>query len=75
VFNLAEELHNMKNKDKSRFELSKPMFYLANVIFVLCIIGFMVYSFVVPRFGLSWGWIAILLLPIWAVIMANVSPG
>ena len=65
----------MNNKDRSRFELSKPMFYLANIIFVLSIIGFIVYSFVVPKFGLSWGWIAILMLPIWAVIMGNISPG
>jgi hypothetical protein len=73
-FNPAGALCNMNNKDKSRFELSKPMFYLANIIFVLGIIGFIVYSFVVPRFGLSWGWIPIPLLPVWAVIMANISP-
>lgn len=65
----------MNNKDKSRFELSRPMFYLANIIFILCIIGFIVYSFIVPRFGLSWGWVPIPMLPIWAVIMANISPG
>jgi len=75
VFNQAGSLHNMIDKDKSRFELSKPMFYLANIIFVLSVIGFIVYSFVVPKFGLSWGWIALLMLPVWAVIMGNISPG
>ncbi len=75
VFNHARALQNMSDKDKSRFELSKPVFYLANIIFILSIIGFIVYSFIVPRFGLSWGWIPIPMLPIWAVIMANVSPG
>jgi hypothetical protein len=75
VFNQAGVLHNMIDKDKSRFELSKPMFYLANIIFVLSVIGFVVYSFAVPKFGLSWGWIAILMLPVWAVIMGTVSPG
>jgi hypothetical protein len=75
LFNQAMALHNMDNNERNRFELSKPMFYLANIIFVLSIIGFIVYSFVVPKFGLSWGWIAILMLPIWAVIMGNISPG
>jgi len=75
VFNQARALHNMNNKAKRRFELSKPVFYLANILFVLGIIGFIVYSFIVPRFGLSWGWIPIPMLPVWAVIMANVSPG
>jgi len=74
LFNQAGALHNMNNKDKSSFELSKPMFYLANIIFILSTIGLIVYSFIVPRFGLSWGWIPIPMLPIWAVIMANISP-
>jgi hypothetical protein len=75
LFNQAGALHNMNNIDKSHFVLSKPVFYIANIIFILSIIGIIVYSFIVPLFGLSWGWIVIPMLPIWAVIMANLSPG
>jgi hypothetical protein len=75
LFNQAGALHNMNNIDKSHFVLSKPVFYIANIIFILSIIGIIVYSFIVPLFGLSWGWIVIPMLPIWAVIMANISPG
>jgi hypothetical protein len=74
LFNQAGALYNMDNMDKSRFVISRPVFYLANVIFILSILGIIVYSFIVPGFGLSWGWIVIPMLPIWAVIMANISP-
>jgi hypothetical protein len=64
------------NKVKERgFVLPKRVSCLANIIFILTMIGIAVYSFVVPKFGLSWGWIVIVILPVWAIIMANISAG
>jgi hypothetical protein len=63
----------MNNMKKRGFVLSKRVSCLAHIIFVLSMLGIVVYSFIVPGFGLSWGWIVIVLIPIWAIIMANIS--
>ena len=65
----------MNNKNERGFVLPKRVSCLANIIFILSMLGTIVYSFVVPKFGLSWGWIVIVILPVWALIMANISAG
>jgi len=65
----------MNNTKERGFVLSKRVSCLAHSIFILTMLGIVVYSFVVPSFGLSWGWIVIVLAPIWAIIMANISEG
>ena len=64
----------MNDKKTRGFVLSRRAAIIANIIFVLCVIGIFVYSLAVPSFGLSWGWIVIPMAPIWAIIMANISP-
>ena len=65
----------MNNRKERGFVLPKRVSLLANIIFILSMLGTIVYSFVVPKFGLSWGWIVIVILPVWALIMANISAG
>jgi hypothetical protein len=65
----------MNNNNERGFVLSKRASLLAHIIFILTIIGTIIYSFVVPKFGLHWGWIVIVILPIWALIMASISAG
>ena len=55
--------------------LPKRVSCLAHIIFALSMIGIVVYSFIFPSFGLSWGWIVIVIIPVWAIIMANISAG
>ena len=63
----------MNNIKERGFVLPKLVSLLANIIFILSMIGIAVYSFVVPQFGLSWGWIVIAIIPIWAILMANIT--
>ena len=66
----------MNNDTKaSGFLLPKRVTWLAHAIFILCVLGTIIYSFVVPSFGLSWGWLVIVIVPIWAFTMANISAG
>jgi hypothetical protein len=55
------------------FVLSRRVTFIAHLIFILCMLGIVVYSFVFPHFGLSWGWIVIVIAPIWAFLMANIG--
>lgn len=65
----------MNNIKESGFVLPKRVSCLANIIFMMGMIGIIVFSFIVPSFGLTWGWIVIVIAPVWAIIMANVSTG
>lgn len=65
----------MNNINESGFVLPKRVSCLANIIFILSMFGIIVFSFVVPSFGLTWGWIVIVIAPVWAFIMANISAG
>ena len=65
----------MNNTNQRGLALPRRVTLPANIIFVLSMIGVAVYSFVNPDFGLSWGWIVIVISPIWAFMMANISAG
>jgi hypothetical protein len=65
----------MNNTKERGFMLPKRVSCLAHIIFALSMIGIVVYSFIFPSFGLSWGWIVIVIIPVWAIIMANISAG
>ena len=65
----------MNNTKERGFLLPKRVSCLANIIFMMGMLGIIVYSFVVPGFGLSWGWIVIAIIPVWAIVMANISAG
>ena len=63
----------MNDTKENGFVLPKRVSITANIIFVLGMIGIAVFSFVNPDFGRSWGWIVIVVIPIWVLIMANIS--
>lgn len=65
----------MSDIKEKGFMLPKRVSCLAHIIFMLSMLGIIVYSFVVPGFGLHWGWIVIAILPVWAIVMANISAG